>query len=128
MIHAPDTIEKTAPYAIIGTIGETVKTAPPKVESKPQVVVQSSKVTNDFTKPNNTISLDPIAPTVPSTTENKNSGGTMGVLDKERSTATFDVSKLIDFMNGGKEMTKKFEQFFTKKTKERDSFWDLLQK
>lgn len=64
-------------------------------------------VTNDFSKPNNSISLDPVEPTYPSTEESRNSGGTQGVLDKEREKATFEVKKMIDFLNGGPEATKK---------------------
>lgn len=74
------------------------------MEKKIKVV---NGVTNDFTKPNNTISLSPIEPVYPSTEESRNSGGTMGMLDKERAKATFDVKKMIDFLNGGPEATKK---------------------
>eukprot|EP01080_Neovahlkampfia_damariscottae_P010159 gene10159-2579_t len=108
MIHAEGTIEKTAPFTIIGTVGAS-STVEKKQEEKQEKKIETfaSGVTNDFSKPNNTLSLDPIAPVVPSTVESKNSGGTMGILDKERETSTFDVKKMIDFMNGGAEMTKK---------------------
>ena len=79
MIHAEDTIEKNAPFTIIGTVGvsSTSASSSPKVETKKEEkkTTFSSGVTNDFSKPNNTISLDPIEPVVPSTVESKNSGG-----------------------------------------------------
>jgi len=62
-------------------------------------------VTTDFTKPNNTISLAPLQPTVPSETQSRNSGGTAGILPAERKKATFDVERLINVLDGGAERT-----------------------
>lgn len=66
-----------------------------------------STVTNDFSKPNNTISLAPLQPAVPGNVESRNCGGTADVLPNERKKATFDVKELIDLMDGGKKNTKR---------------------
>eukprot|EP00004_Rigifila_ramosa_P015767 TRINITY_DN3684_c0_g1_i1.p1 TRINITY_DN3684_c0_g1~~TRINITY_DN3684_c0_g1_i1.p1 ORF type:complete len:761 (+),score=159.03 TRINITY_DN3684_c0_g1_i1:10-2292(+) len=58
-------------------------------------------------QPGNPMSLDPIAVPVPSTVQSRNSGGTAAILPAERERATFDCEKLMNFMDGGPEMTKR---------------------
>jgi len=65
------------------------------------------KVVEHWSKPNNTMSLHPIEKAVPGDTQSRNSGGTAGVLPAERSKATFDVEKMTNFIDGGKEKTKR---------------------
>ena len=43
----------------------------------------------------------------PSETQSRISGGTTGVLPKERAKASFNVENMINFLNGGKELTKR---------------------
>merc|ERR1719445_2053295 len=64
-------------------------------------------VTNDFSKPNNTISLAPLQPAVPGEVQSRNCGGTAHILPAERKKATFNIKNLIDFVDGGKERTKR---------------------
>ena len=42
-----------------------------------------------------------------SETQSKTSGGTAGILPKERTKSTFNVETMIHFLNGGKDMTKR---------------------
>lgn len=64
-------------------------------------------VTNDFSKPNNAVSLAPLQPAVPGKGESRNSGGTSHILPAERKKATFDIKQLVDLVDGGKANTKR---------------------
>jgi len=65
-------------------------------------------VTNtDWSTPNNTISLSPLQPTLPSEIESRNSGGTAHILPNERKKATINVETLTNVLDGGPEKTKK---------------------
>jgi len=66
------------------------------------------KVTNiNFKTENNTISLNPIEIAKASTMETRNSGGTEGILDKERKLATFIIEQMTNYLDGGIEKTKR---------------------
>lgn len=64
-------------------------------------------VTNDFSKPNNTVSLAPLQPPVPGNVQSRNCGGTADILPAERKKATFKVKELIDLIDGGKKQTRR---------------------
>lgn len=65
------------------------------------------KRTGPLSEPNNPISLNPVERPTPSNVPSRNSGGTADILPEERKRATFDVAKMIDFLDGGPEMTSK---------------------
>jgi len=54
------------------------------VQVSAQITAGTGGVTNDFTKPNNTIALHPLQPTHASEVASRNSGGTAGILPAER--------------------------------------------
>jgi hypothetical protein len=60
-----------------------------------------------WSKPNNPISLDPLQISNHSEIESKLSGGTKGILEKERKKSTFNVEKMTNFLDGGEDKTKR---------------------
>jgi hypothetical protein len=83
------------------------RTAAAGAGAAPAERVSASGVTNDFRKPNNTMSLEPLPVLQPSETQSRTSGGTAHILPTERKRATFDVEKLTNVLDGGEEATKK---------------------
>ena len=85
MLHKPDVVDKYAPNCIIGVVD---KDAPSSSAS---------------TEP-----LSEFAPGLsPSDAQSRNSGGTAHILPAERAQSSFDVSKMINFLDGGEEKTKR---------------------
>ena len=83
MLHKADVIDKYAPNCVIGVL-----------EAGPQP--SSSQALPEFA-----------AGLAPSDTQSRNSGGTAHILPAERAQGSFDVQKMINFIDGGEEKTKR---------------------
>jgi hypothetical protein len=87
MLHNADKVlKKYGPQFVIGELGEAK--AAPAAAAKPEAAAAAYRP--------DTAGLQG------STTESWNSGGTAGMLDQERRTASFDVLSLTHVLNGGK--------------------------
>lgn len=61
----------------------------------------------------------------PSDTQSRVSGGTAHILPKERAKSKFDVQELIDFVNGGKDLTKRRKFLESVVNKDPEMFHDI---
>jgi hypothetical protein len=74
-----------------------------------------------FLQPNNPVSLAPLTLPVPSDTKSPASGGTSHILPKERATATFDVEKMTNALDGNAKKTAR-RRFIISPTEDQDMF------
>jgi len=102
MLHKPDVVEKYAPSSIIGVLkggsshGTSVRTSPTA------------------------------ATLTPSNVESFNSGGTADILPSERAKATFNVEKMMNFLDGGPDATKRRKFILSPQEKHSSSLVDQI--
>lgn len=85
LLHKPDVVEKYAPHIIIGV-----------VDTDGSGRGSSTQEVGEFAEG-----------IIPSDSQSRNSGGTAHVLPGERATASFDVEKMMNILDGGEEKTKR---------------------
>jgi flavocytochrome c len=90
LMHQDSVLKRYGPDLVIGNL------------VKNKTANTSTTSANDKTK-----NVPPLLKLTPSDKQSRTSGGTAHILPMERAKSTWDREELIDFLNGGKELTKK---------------------